>query len=314
MIEIKTPHDTYFKASFSDVDVAKDFLITYLPKSILKCVDLSTLELQKDSHVDKKLKEHFSDILYRVDINNNEGYFYLLAEHKSYNDKLSILQLLRYMINIWESKIVKEKQKNLPIIIPMLIYHDKVSWKAHMRLSDWIEGYDDLSDEVKGYIPDYEYILHDLGKYAKENLCKDIRTRLVIEILDKGRYSSLEELKELISKSIQVMMELKLKGESTDLIQSTIKYILSTRNDISTEEMVRIAETVSEDGGEIIMTVAEELIQKGLQAGRLEGELKKAKDTATKAIIKGYDIEDIIDLTGLTRKEIEELIKETLKN
>ena len=133
---IKQAHDKLFKETFGRVELARDFMQGYLPKEILDVVDLSTLEPQKDSFINKELEEVFSDLLFRVDINNKEGYIYFLFEHKSYRDNLVIFQLLRYMIEIWESKIKKEENKEIPIVLPLLIYHDKSEWKVKTKLSE----------------------------------------------------------------------------------------------------------------------------------------------------------------------------------
>ena len=92
---IEQAHDKLFKETFGNVEIAKDFMSGYLPTSVLDIVDLDTLEPQKDSFITKELQEVFSDLLFRVDINNREGYIYFLFEHKSYKDKLVIFQLLR---------------------------------------------------------------------------------------------------------------------------------------------------------------------------------------------------------------------------
>ena len=77
-MEIRNPHDRYFKETFAQVDVAQDYLKHYLPKAILRLIDLDTLESHKDSFINKELQEHFSDMLYHVRINQQEGYLYFL--------------------------------------------------------------------------------------------------------------------------------------------------------------------------------------------------------------------------------------------
>lgn len=52
----------------------------------------------------------------------------------------------------------------------------------------------------------------------------------------------------------------------------------------------------------------EQGIEQGMKAGRQEEKRKSAKT----GIIKGYDIEIIMDMTGLTEEEIEEVRKEML--
>lgn len=107
-MHLKNPHDKFFKETFGDVTVAGDFLINYLPESVLEYIDIDTLDPQKDSFIDEKLEETFSDLLFKADIAGNEGYIYFLFEHKSYPDKGIVFQVLRYMVEIWEAKLDRE--------------------------------------------------------------------------------------------------------------------------------------------------------------------------------------------------------------
>ncbi|MCB1160899.1 MAG: Rpn family recombination-promoting nuclease/putative transposase, partial [Leptospiraceae bacterium] len=61
-------HDKFFKSLMTEKENAIDFFQNYLPPELLKEIDLETLELEKESFVDDKLKEGFSDVLYRVKI------------------------------------------------------------------------------------------------------------------------------------------------------------------------------------------------------------------------------------------------------
>ena len=87
--------------------------------------------------------------------------------------------------------------------------------------------------------------------------------------------------------------------------------MLSVRDDISEEEMYKIASKISIEGGELVMTVAEKLKQEGLEEGRKEvlqeGEMIRARKAARNAIIKGYATEEIADITGLTEKEVDDI-------
>lgn len=59
------------------------------------------------------------------------------------------------------------------------------------------------------------------------------------------------------------------------------------------------------------MTAAEYFIQQGEERGIIEGEklgiIKGHCDVATKALTKGFDIETVVDLTGLDIKVVEQL-------
>lgn len=67
MADITNPHDKFFKEVLSRQEVARDFILHHLPYDIVGLLDIESLEIRKDSFIDKELKEHFLDILYCVD-------------------------------------------------------------------------------------------------------------------------------------------------------------------------------------------------------------------------------------------------------
>ena len=158
---INNPHDKYFKEVMGNVETAKSFLENYLPTKVVESIDLKKLEPEKDSFIEKELQDIYSDLLFKTKINDNDGYLYFLFEHKSYVEKRIAIQLLKYIISIWEQKINKEKHDKLPVIIPVVVYHGRNRWKEGFNLGSQIEGYEDLPDEIKRYIPDYVYNLYD---------------------------------------------------------------------------------------------------------------------------------------------------------
>jgi len=122
MSEINNPHDAFFKQFLAKSEIAADFLRNHLPQDVLNLLDVSALELQKDSFVDADLQEHFSDLLYRAPLKTGENAFiYLLFEHKSYPDRWVAFQLLRYMVRIWENEL--RQAGSFSPIIPLVVYH-----------------------------------------------------------------------------------------------------------------------------------------------------------------------------------------------
>ncbi|WP_414151292.1 Rpn family recombination-promoting nuclease/putative transposase [Acetobacterium carbinolicum] len=82
----QNPHDKFFKDTFSNPLVTRDFIENYLPESILKMVDLSELEIQNGSHVDEELSELFSDMLFRTKINQRDGVnFHIISDWFNHN-------------------------------------------------------------------------------------------------------------------------------------------------------------------------------------------------------------------------------------
>ncbi|WP_035238062.1 Rpn family recombination-promoting nuclease/putative transposase [Desulfobacter vibrioformis] len=96
-IGVVNPHDKLIREIYSDRDNAHSFLANHLPGKVLDLVEMSSLEISKDSFIDQDLADCYSDILYRVKLRDGSaGFIYLLFEHKSYNDKYVHLQLLEY--------------------------------------------------------------------------------------------------------------------------------------------------------------------------------------------------------------------------
>ena len=65
---IRNSHDKFFKETFGDVNIAKDFLTHYLPAPLLQVTNITTLEPQKDSFINQQLEENYSDLLFKGDI------------------------------------------------------------------------------------------------------------------------------------------------------------------------------------------------------------------------------------------------------
>ena len=102
MAEIINPHDKFFKEMLAQPEAARTFLRDFLPPAVAMQIDLSRLQLVKDSFVDEALQEHFSDLVYEVALRDyGSAFVCVLFEHKSYVDSMTPLQVLRYMVHGW---------------------------------------------------------------------------------------------------------------------------------------------------------------------------------------------------------------------
>ena len=53
--EVQNPHDTLFRETWSNLENARSFLQSYLKKQVVGLMDLQTLEVSKDSFIEKDL-------------------------------------------------------------------------------------------------------------------------------------------------------------------------------------------------------------------------------------------------------------------
>jgi predicted transposase/invertase (TIGR01784 family) len=261
---IKNPHDSLFKRTLGDKEVAVDFLENYLPNSILKEIDLTDIKVAKDSFIDKELEESFSDILYNVSIDGKEGFVYLLFEHKSYFDKMTPVQMLGYILDIWKLYDKQNKNEKLPTIIPILIYHGNRKWKYGNSLSELIEA---TSEAISDYIPGYNYLLYDFSNYSDAEIKGQIKLRLFLKLIshifdddfDKG-------LREVLP----LLIELREKTTGLEYIETVVKYILNIGEEISLNELDQKAKNISAEGSAVIMTIAEKIYHDGKEEGKVE--------------------------------------------
>ncbi|MDM8539424.1 Rpn family recombination-promoting nuclease/putative transposase [Desulfobacterales bacterium HSG17] len=157
-MELTNPHDKLIRDLASNKTFAADILQNYLPEEVVKHIDLNTLEISKDSFIEKELKDYYSDLLYKINLADKPGYVYLLFEHKSYKDRLAPLQVLEYMTKIWRLHLKQHKKEPLPVIIPMFLYHGQSKWKD-TKFSDLM---DDSVSLFTAYVPDFKYVMIDL--------------------------------------------------------------------------------------------------------------------------------------------------------
>ena len=136
----KIPHDKFFKNMMSKKEVAIDFFRDNLPAHVMEKIDLSTIELQKESFIEEDLKQQFADLIFKVNIDQHEGYLYLLLEHQSTIDQLMPFRLWKYIFAMMERFIgTSKKRPSFPVIVPLVIYQGKDKYSACLNIWDLFE-------------------------------------------------------------------------------------------------------------------------------------------------------------------------------
>jgi len=132
-------------------------------------LDFRTLRISNIKYIDKKLKDYFSDLLYEIKLKpgHKSVFIWLLFEHKCREEWFICLQLLKYMVGIWELYLKQnEKAKYLPVIIPLVIYHGKPKWSISERFVSLFEEPSDMEE----YILDFKYNLYDISHMPDEEI------------------------------------------------------------------------------------------------------------------------------------------------
>lgn len=195
-------HDSSSKLIFGNAELCSQFLRNYMDMPILKNVKAEDIEDVSERYVPMFTEERNLDTVKRIKITENNTIFFIsLIEHKTKVDYNVCMQLLRYMIYIWEDyeKEMERTKKGIsrtkgfkyPPILPIVYYEGIGKWTAVRNLQDRI-----LFDKAfEPFIPKFFYKLIELNSYSIEQLVeKNDELSLVMLI---NRLQSSTEFREL---------------------------------------------------------------------------------------------------------------------
>ncbi|MFN6130787.1 MAG: Rpn family recombination-promoting nuclease/putative transposase [Planctomycetota bacterium] len=266
--QLPTPHNNLFHYAFSHATAVRSLLETHLPTNITGILDLSTLTLQKDSFIDPRLRESHADLLYSVQMlrqgeSQGDALVYILLEHKSQSDELTCFQLLRYIVRIWEQR-QRDGQPLCPVV-PLVIYHGETAWSAPRS----VEELTGVPQELLDCSVRFSFPLLDLGQVPDESLSTDPFLQSILNLLKYGRRRDLADRLERIFQWLLEHGETKFRKEHLDAI---VVYIMATSVALPMETLTmtvqKIFPTQIEPG-----SIADQLLKKGREEGREEGEL-----------------------------------------
>ncbi|SES05399.1 conserved hypothetical protein (putative transposase or invertase) [Gracilibacillus ureilyticus] len=293
---MKNPHDKFFKETFSNVDVFKDFIKYYAPESIAKIMDYESIEPQKDSFISNSLDEFFSDLLFKLKLNDREGYIYLLLEHKSYPSRNTAFQLLQYMIAIWRKSNASKGSGDLPVILPLVLFHGEKNWHIPRSFGELLEGFESLPKEVKQYVPNFEYVLCDVSKLKDEDIRGAVQLKIILTLFRDIMIKTDDELIQSVTRSLSYLTQLEDQDSVTQYLETMIRYVWNVDRKLTNQhfhDMIHYIENHFPERSELSMSIADMLREEGRKEGKAEG-IEEAKITtlvevAVKLINKHVD-------------------------
>lgn len=303
-----TPHDATFRQFLSQPDIARDFMELHLPAELRAICDLSTLKLESGSFVEDDLRQYFSDILYSLKTSNGDGYIHVLVEHQSTPDRHMAFRLMRYAVAAMHRHL-EAGHKQLPLVIPVLFYTGKRS--PYPYSTRWLDEFEDpsLAENLYGstfplvdvtVIPDEEIMGH--------------RSMAALTLLQKHIHQ--RDIATLTDRLATLLMADYL---SSPQVTALIHYLLQAGESADSEAFVReLAQRVPQHG-DALMTIAQQLEQKGIEKGiekgiqlgeqrgiekgRNEGKLEVARTM----LQNGIDRNTVMKMTGLSEDDLSQI-------
>ena len=314
---LPTPHNNFFHFALSSLPAARSLIETQLSTAALLELNLETLKLETGSFVDPDLHEKFSDLLMSVDLSGSnslgrqQAYVYFLFEHKSEAEPLTALQLLSYIVRIWEKRI----RDSLPLcpIIPLVVYHGEREWSVARSIEELISAPAALSR----YQVQFGFPLLDLSEMSDEEIEGEPILQSTLRLLKYGRSrelpSKLRQILELVANSASV-------GGIAGWIQAIGVYVMAVNKEIGSEELKRIVQSVFptqiEPG-----SLADRLLTQGRQEGLEQGLERGLEQGLERGLEQGMErgkltgkIQTLQELVGYQVTPDEELRKQSIND
>ena len=205
---------------------------------------------------------------------------YVLLEHQSTPDRWLRLRLLGYCVQVWQRWQRQHKdQERLPLLVPMVFYQGRRRWEFAREFADLVTG----AEPEWRWVPRFEHLLIDQTEQDAESVTGAVATRL-LQIVMMAAFR--EAPVELLQWAARLIGEL-YPDEGFEGAAMHVEYVLATQpkeyRKLFSEALQR---NVPGRGGEM-MNYVEELIERGRQEGRREGELKGRQEGELKGRQEG---------------------------
>ncbi len=246
--------DSSSKIIFGEPELCSQFLSGYLDIPILRGVKAEDIEDVSERYVHLFVEERNSDVVKRIHLKNEEMPFYLvsLIEHKSFVDHNVVMQVLRYMVYIWEDYEKeqerlhpgrsKQKKFRYPPVLPIVYYDGPEEWTAAEELKDRIDFYELIPE----CIPNFRCILVRLHQFSNEELMQHKDELSVVMMISKlQKHTDLKNLStEEVRRYLREVTE-QSPEHLLDIISQVVRVLLSRIN-VSNEEAENFADQVKE--------------------------------------------------------------------
>ncbi|WP_336749937.1 Rpn family recombination-promoting nuclease/putative transposase [Pantoea vagans] len=283
------PHNAAFRAFMTHPGTARDFIELHLPAELRAICDLSTLKLESGSFVEENLRAYYSDVLYSLKTAAGHGYIHVLIEHQSTPDRHMAFRLMRYAVAAMQRHL-DAGHKKLPLVIPVLFYTGRRS--PYPYSTDWLHEFDDPA--LAGRLYSAPFPLVDVTVIPDEEIMHH-RSMAALTLLQKHIHR--RDLADLLDRLAATLMAGHLTGQQ---LVSLINYLVQAGETDDAEAFVRnLAQKVPQHEDEL-MTIAQQLEQKGLDKGRIEGKMEVAR----KLLENGIPLESVRELTGLSDDDL----------
>lgn len=305
---IKDVHDKLYRDFFNDTMEFSLFLEYFLNINI-PYIELSPYN---GGFITEDYKNRHSDVVYKI---NNKP-IYILLEHQSSVDYSISYRIFDYysliLRNTVDMNSIKNKNYELPVIIPILLYTGNRKWDLEPNLKNMQHN-----NSFRNNILDFRYDYVNIFNYSIEELLNIDSMIAYLLATDKCKKKNelltvLEKLSHIVTSnsrkhSIKRLIIYIYKDFFDDTIRNELLEKFEKGDDVS---MKYAWDYVKEDIKRMRARDERKGIKKGRQEGLLEGIRKNAYEMISKMLKNGESIDKIKLYSGYSKEEIEKIRKE----
>lgn len=287
---MKKSYDSAYKYIFSNKTIFCQLIKSFVDEDFVKEIDESHIDLMDKSFVSDEFLQRESDIIYRVKLGKKDIYIYILLEFQSTVDKTIPVRMLLYLIQFYDLLFRNSQKGKLPAVFPILIYNGQDNWTVPVNIKDLIDRR--IPDK---YIPSFEYY-----NIIEKNIPDDVLLKIhniASAIIYLEKIKDEKKLKQAIDNAITLIE----KENIIDIRMFAIWFKRIFKQKVNPVEINKINNLM--EAKTMLISVADQILEKGKKEGKKEGKI----DAARKMLEKGYSIEEIIEITGLSKEELKEL-------
>ena len=259
------PHDALFRALTESPQRADRLVRDALPPALAALLSDAPARLLPGTFVARRLRSVQTDRLLQFTLRDGRpALVYALLEHKSFVDPGTPLQMLAYMVRIWQQHQSGSpgNARRLPPIIPLVFRHGRGRWTVPASVPAMIEAPEPLG----AFARSLEYVLFDLGEIPFGRLASEPALRAALGLL---KFASERLLPAAAAAEIREALG-RLPAEDP-LLNTCVEY-LETVIDVVGGEAAGVSPEDEPRTKEYLMaTLVERLVQKGKVEGKVEG-------------------------------------------
>ncbi|CAG9177346.1 Rpn family recombination-promoting nuclease/putative transposase [Cupriavidus respiraculi] len=169
---MQEPCDASYKLMFSSPKIVRDLVRGFIPDDLLHSLDFASLEKVPCSYVTDHLRQRAGDVVWRVKVDGEAAYLYLVIEFQRTVDPFMAVRIQTYVGLLYQNLIRAGQAlpgRRLPPVLPIVMYNGAAGWTAATDIAHLIPG---MSALLVRHRPGLAYLLLDENQYSDDQLAR----------------------------------------------------------------------------------------------------------------------------------------------